>query len=203
QRRSHSSRRWLSRGACRSGFAAEAMNVHRHFAQSYTQARDKFVAAAGARSADLFRHVHPALHGVEGEDLSIDLALLGKPDAASLLLLTSGTHGVEGFCGSGCQTALLREDPFLRAIGHSDIAVLMLHALNPYGFSHLRRVNEDNIDLNRNFVDFGSPLPVNRAYAEIHSMLLPATWPPGDSETRLNTWIEQHGRKAYQAAVSG
>ena len=79
----------------------------------------------------------------------------------------------------------------------------MLHALNPYGFSHLRRVNEDNADLNRNFVDFGSPLPVNRAYAEIHSMLLPATWPPGDSETRLNTWIEQHGRKAYQAAVSG
>ena len=50
----------------------------------------------------------------------------------------------------------------------------MLHALNPYGFSHLRRVNEDNADLNRNFVDFRAPLPVNAAYAEIHSLLLPA-----------------------------
>jgi Protein of unknown function (DUF2817) len=179
------------------------MNVHRHFAQSYTQARDKFVAAAGARSANLLRHVHPALHGVEGEDLSIDLALLGKPDAASLLLLTSGTHGVEGFCGSGCQVALLHDDQFMRAIGRSDIAVLMLHALNPYGFSHLRRVNEDNVDLNRNFVDFGKPLPVNSAYAEIHSLLLPATWPPTtESEARLDAWVAQHGRAAYQAAVS-
>jgi hypothetical protein len=80
----------------------------------------------------------------------------------------------------------------------------MLHALNPYGFSHLRRVNEDNADLNRNFVDFAAPLPVHRAYAEIHSMLLPASWPPpADNETRLNAWIAQHGRKAYQAAVSG
>ncbi len=83
------------------------------------------------------------------------------------------------------------------------IAVLMLHALNPYGFSHLRRVNEDNVDLNRNFVDFAAPLPVNPAYAEIHSLLLPATWPPStESEARLGAWVAQHGRQAYQAAVS-
>ena len=179
------------------------MSAATHFAQSYSQARGKFLAAAGARSADLFRHAHPGEHGVEGEELSMDVALLGKPDAASLLLLTSGTHGVEGFCGSGCQTALLRDDRFLRAIGRSDIAVLMLHALNPYGFSHLRRVNEDNVDLNRNFVDFGKPLPVNSAYAEIHSLLLPAMWPPStESEARLDAWVARHGRAAYQAAVS-
>src|SRR2546430_11472 len=128
----------------------------------------------------------------------------GSAAAAGLLLLISGTHGVEGFCGSGCQVALLHDPTFIAEVERSGIAVLMLHALNPYGFSHLRRVNEDNADLNRNFVDFGSPLPVNRAYALMHSLLLPATWPPpGDSETRLNTWIAQHGRKAYQAAVSG
>jgi len=80
----------------------------------------------------------------------------------------------------------------------------MLHALNPYGFSHLRRVNEDNADLNRNFVDFTAPLPTNGAYAEIHSLLLPATWPPAaDSEARLGAWVAKHGPKAYQAAVSG
>jgi hypothetical protein len=97
----------------------------------------------------------------------------------------------------------LHDPLFIAEVERSGIAVLMLHALNPYGFSHLRRVNEDNADLNRNFVDFGGPLPVNRAYAEIQSMLLPATWPPpGDSETRLDAWIAQHGRKNYQAAVS-
>lgn len=179
------------------------MSAVGHFAQSYREARDKFVAAAGAREARRFRQVHPAERGADGEELSVDFALLGTADASSLLLLTSGTHGVEGFCGSGCQVALLHDDQFLRAIERSGAAVLMLHALNPYGFSHLRRVNEDNVDLNRNFVDFGKPLPVNSAYAEIHSLLLPATWPPAmDSEARLGAWVAQHGRQAYQAAVS-
>src|ERR1700730_10758818 len=179
------------------------MTAAPNFAQSYAEAREKFVAAATARDIHQFRHVHPAERGAQGEELSMDFALLGKPDATSLLLLTSGTHGVEGFCGSGCQSALLHDDRFLRAIERSGIAVLMLHALNPYGFSHLRRVNEDNVDLNRNFVDFAAPLPMNPAYAAIHSLLLPATWPPSmESEARLGAWVAQHGRQAYQAAVS-
>jgi hypothetical protein len=84
------------------------------------------------------------------------------------------------------------------------VAVLMLHALNPYGFSHIRRVNEDNADLNRNFLDFGKPLPVNAAYAEIHALLLPSTWPPAaETERKLGAWVAKHGPKAYQSAVSG
>ena len=133
----------------------------------------------------------------------MDFALLGTPDASGLLFLMSGTHGVEGFCGSGCQVALMHDDRFMRAIERSGACVLLLHALNPYGFSHLRRANEDNIDLNRNFVDFDKPLPENPAYAEIHSLLLPETWPPAaESETRLRAWVERQGLKAYQAAVS-
>jgi hypothetical protein len=83
------------------------------------------------------------------------------------------------------------------------VAVLMLHALNPYGFSYLRRTNEDNIDLNRNFVDFHAPLPDDPRYAELHPHLLPATWPPSkENEAHLQAWIAKHGEKAYQAAVS-
>ena len=131
-------------------------------------------------------------------------AFVGKPGARNLLLLISGTHGVEGFCGSGCQVALLHDAAFLKAVELAKVEVLMLHALNPYGFSHLRRVNEDNADLNRNFVDFGSPLPVNTAYAEIHELLLPASWPPSAAtEAKLAAWVAANGAKAYQAAVSG
>src|ERR1700681_3685975 len=166
------------------------MNAAPHFSQSYVEARDKFLAAARMRGAKLTNHVHPTKRGAPGEKLSMDFALPGSADSPGMLLLISGTHGVEGFCGSGCQVALLNDPTFIAEVERSGIAVLMLHALNPYGFSHLRRVNEDNADLNRNFVDFGSPLAVNRAYAEIHSMLLPATWPaPGESETRLNGLI--------------
>src|SRR6266536_1701185 len=181
-----------------------AMNAALHFAQSYSEARDKFLAAGEARSARRFRHVHPAERGAQGEELSIDLAQIGDDRAPGLLLLTSGTHGVEGFCGSGCQVALLHDDAFLAAVERSGVSVLMLHALNPYGFSHLRRSNEDNADLNRNFVDFSAPLATSPAYAEIHPLLLPAAWPPPqDSEAKLGAWSRTHGEKAFQAAVSG
>lgn len=174
------------------------------FAQTYAEARDKFLTAAHVAKATLSRHVHPSARGAADEELSIDLAYLGAPDASGLLLLISATHGVEGFCGSGCQVALLRDDSFRAAIEDSGAAVLLLHALNPHGFSHLRRVNEDNADLNRNFMDFSAPLPVNAAYAELHAPLLPASWPPpAASEAGLGAWLAKHGAKAYQAAVSG
>ena len=170
------------------------MNVATHFAQSYAEAREKFLAAGRARGARLFRHVHPSERGAQGEELSIDLAQIGDERSPALLLLTSGTHGVEGFCGSGCQVALLHDDTFQAAVERCDASVLMLHALNPYGFSHLRRANEDNADLNRNFVDFSSPLPSNPAYAEIHALLLPGAWPPPqESESKLGAWIKAHG----------
>ncbi len=180
------------------------MNPAGHFAATYGEARAKFLAAAEAAGAGVSRHVHPSQRGAEGEELSIDLAMLGESDAPGLLLIISGTHGVEGFCGSGCQTALLRDDGFRAEVDRAGVAVLMLHALNPYGFSHLRRVNEDNADLNRNFVDFDKPLPVNAPYEQIHSLLLPSSWPPpADSERQLGAWVASHGTSAYQAAVSG
>ena len=180
------------------------MNAIPHFAQSYAEARDKFLAAAAGRGARIFRHVHPSERGARGEELSIDVAEIGDERSPAMLLLSSGTHGVEGFCGSGCQVALLSDDAFVEAAERSGVAVLMLHALNPYGFSHLRRANEDNADLNRNFVDFAAPRPPASAYAEIHPLLLPAAWPPpADSEAKLHGWIKLHGEKAFQAAVSG
>ena len=180
------------------------MNPVPHFAQSYAEARDKFLAAAEARGARVFRQVHPSERGAQGEELSIDLAQIGPEKAQGLLLVSSGTHGVEGFCGSGCQIALLHDDAFLAEVERSGVGVLMLHALNPYGFSHLQRTNEDNADLNRNFVDFSAPLPDGGAYSEIHALLLPSTWPPpAESEAKLNEWASRHGAKAFQAAVSG
>src|SRR5258708_12107904 len=108
-----------------------AMNAALHFAQSYAEARDKFLAAGEARSARRFRHVHPAERGAQGEELSIDLAQIGDDHAPGLLLLTSGTHGVEGFCGSGCQVALLHDDAFPAPAPRSPVPVLFLPPPNP------------------------------------------------------------------------
>jgi hypothetical protein len=64
----------------------------------------------------------------------------------NLLIMISGTHGIEGLTGSAVQRYLLDQKI------NKNMSVLMVHGFNLYGFKNFRRVNETNIDLNRNFV---------------------------------------------------
>jgi hypothetical protein len=177
------------------------------FSPSYAQARAKFLAAAEAAGLDNEPHWHPLL-GREGERLAMDLVRQGRRDARRVLIISSACHGVEGFCGSGIQTALLSEPEWLAAVeaaAASDIAVLYIHALNPHGFSWLRRVTQEGVDLNRNFVpDFHAPLPANAGYEEIASALVPAHWPPGAADqARLDDYALRHGQRGLQKAITG
>ncbi len=175
-----------------------------HFSATYAEARRRFMAAATSRRLPIETHVHPDVRGADGEDLAIDVACMGPAGAVAVLVLISGTHGAEGFCGSGAQVAMLHDPAFIEAVAASGVRVVLLHALNPYGFSHLRRTNEDNVDLNRNFRDFAVPPPPNAAYAEVHGFMVPASWPPGaDALARMQAYIAQRGLPALQAAVSG
>jgi hypothetical protein len=154
------------------------------FSATYAQARRRFLDAARERSAAIDVYRHPR-QGAEGEELAIDTALLGPADTDKLFIVSSGTHGPEGFAGSACQLALLNDELAKRATDRG-IALLLMHAVNPFGFSHLKRTNEENIDLNRNFNDFSQPYPVNPVYEEIHALLVPAAWPPSeDHEAKL------------------
>ena len=141
------------------------------FAHDYSEARDKFVAAASAAGAELTAAAHP-LRGPKGEHLSLDVARLGPAAATAYLCLGAGTHGIEGFCGSGALIALLRSDIFSRL--PENVAVLLLHGINPHGFAWQRRVTEDNVDLNRNLRDMAQPFPDNPGYEEIYAALNPA-----------------------------
>src|SRR5690349_23341970 len=99
------------------------IDISAAFAATYAQAREKFRATALARGLDVVSHTHPTARGAENEELAADLALFGDPQASALLLLTSAMHGVEGFCGSGCQVALLQDDAIAAAIERSGVTV--------------------------------------------------------------------------------
>jgi hypothetical protein len=102
------------------------------------------------------------------------------------------------------QIGLLHDEDFVRAVNDARVAVALVHAVNPFGFSHGRRVNEDNVDLNRNFRDFNLPPPANPAYAELHALLIPPTWPPTpEHEAKNAAYVAAHGVRAYQTAVTG
>ena len=179
------------------------MNASDFFAQTYAEARAKFLAAADAAGLAVQSHPHP-LRGRDGEALAMDVARFGPADAAAVLLVSSACHGVEGFCGSGVQAALLADPAFHAAAQAADVAVLYVHALNPHGFSWWRRTTHENVDLNRNWQDFSQPLPENTAYDELAHLLVPPTWPPApEVDAALADFVARRGAMALQTAVSG
>lgn len=172
------------------------------FAASYYDARSKFLRATHDLGAQHEEYREPGL-GAQGEHLSMDVTHLGPLNARRMLLLSSGCHGVEGHAGSAAQVMLLLDKEFRQRLYQQGVCVLLVHALNPYGFSYSRRVTADNVDLNRNCVDFSQPLPPNPEYAALHSVLVPTVWPPdADNVRALTLAIETTGLRRFQDAVT-
>jgi hypothetical protein len=173
------------------------------FSADYAAARAAFRAAAAEAGGTLESLAHPQ-KGPDGGDLAADVAVFGPRTASRWLVMISATHGVEGFCGSGAQVDWLRRGEAARL--PSDVAVLMIHAINPYGFAWLRRVTEDNVDLNRNWIDFAAPLPVNRGYDALARAAVPTEWTEAsrsESARTLGAYAAEHGAMALQQAISG
>jgi len=178
-------------------------SIHSAFSKSYAEARQKFLDAAQAAGLKVQSHYHP-LPGRDGESLAMDVVREGAADAKQLLVISSACHGVEGYCGSGVQVHALRDAAWRQAAREAGVAVLYIHALNPYGFSHVRRVTHENVDINRNFNDYSKPLPVNTAYRELQPLLLPDVWPPDAANaSAVAKFIAERGMPAFQAAISG
>jgi ribosomal protein S18 acetylase RimI-like enzyme len=173
------------------------------FSRSYAEARSRFLSACAEAGAGLRSHRH-ALPGPDGAPLYLDEARFGAPGARRVLFVASGTHGIEGFCGSGIQTFLLRSGVAARLA--ADTALVLVHAVNPYGFAWLRRVNEDNVDLNRNFLDHGGRHPENPDYDGLYAALNPARL---DEETlaaslaAIRAFESERGSAASYRALSG
>ena len=71
--------------------------------------------------------------------------------------------------------------------------------------AHLRRVTEDNVDLNRNFRDHSVPYPDNPAYEKLADDIAPVSisfWAEVASWSRLLWFRATAGHAASQAAVS-
>ena len=171
-----------------------------YFPDNYRNARHAFIAACEARDLGVTSRLHPAETGADGKPLFLDTATIGARDAKTALLLISGTHGVEGYFGSGVETGLLREG----LAAPKGAKIVLLHALNPFGFSWDRRVNEDNADINRNFADFDHP-PANKDYdaladAIVLSDLQPETMKRANA--KLRAFSDAHGAFKLQEAVS-
>lgn len=163
-----------------------------NFVESYSEACAQFRLMCAEQGIPCEEHVHP-LRGPDGGALATQVARMGARDSARLLVLNCGTHGVEGLAGSAClQSFLSRGDWSVP----DDTAVLLIHLINPWGTAWRRRQTEDNVDLNRNFVDFGAPLPGNVRYETLRDALTP-------SRVDGPIWIESQRRIADFRVTQG
>jgi hypothetical protein len=176
--------------------------ANRHFSATYFEARQKFrddVAKAGGAAV-----AYPSsAQGPDRQELSTDVAWFGDRRASSVGIVVSATHGAEGYCGSAAQL------DWLAGKGHERLrsgqAMLLIHALNPYGFAWDRRVTQEGCDLNRNFVDFSAPLPHNDAYDLLADCFVTRE-PDGPAveaaEAKIKAFRHEHGELAFRKARS-
>jgi len=179
--------------------AAEDLAV---FPSSYGDARKQLLTLSKCSSLfdSMLSLTLEGCRGAEDEYLSTEVIWLGPKTANRVVVLISATHGVEGFVGTAVQIDLLAR---LGKAGQlpQDTAVLIVFALNPYGFSRFRRCDEAGIDLNRNFVDFGQALPENTGYELLREAIYCE-----DAEQRhrlFEVFLGKHGQSAFEVAVSG
>jgi len=174
------------------------------FAPDYAGARDRFTAAATAAQGRLERLTHPE-PGPDGGSVSCDVAWFGPAEAEAVLVVLSGTHGVEGFAGSGAQVDWLRRSGGASRLPPG-LAVLMIHGVNPHGFAWERRVTHENVDMNRNWIDFAAPLPDNPGYDQLAGVISPAVWTDRarpEAEAAFQAYAAAHGPAALGVALSG
>ena len=173
------------------------------FADDYRDARQRFLDACARARLETRQWLNPH-PGPLGETLATDSAWIGPRDARAVLVMVSATHGVEGFPGSAAQIDWVLHacpDPL-----PDEVAVLVVHAINPFGFAWLRRVTEEGVDLNRNFVDFSRPLPDNPGYDTLADALLPERLDAESlraADARIEAYRSSHGEIALMLARSG
>jgi hypothetical protein len=168
---------------------------------NYVESRNKFNALAKELGATLVSYVHETPAN-ELPPLSTDTAYLGSVQAPTLVVISSGTHGVEGYAGAACQYRFMQN--YRERYESEHIAYLLVHAVNPWGFFHDRRVTCEGVDLNRNFAEF--PVRPVSAYGKYHDMLVSnfRPLPLGLlNELRFLVYgLTRKRRRALQAAIT-
>lgn len=170
---------------------------------SYLESREAFLRLGANLGAKPGRFFYDDIANGSPR-LSTDIVYLGPGDAPTIVVVASGTHGVEGYAGAACQLQFMQT--YQNRFANNGIAYLLVHAVNPWGFFHDRRVTREGVDLNRNFVDFPVTDREHSGYRAYHKRLITNFRPfPARfwNEVRLlSCAFTSKRRQALQAAIT-
>ncbi len=106
------------------------------------------------------------------KEMPVHVAQIGNREAGHAVVITSGVHGLELPFGSYMQWTWLPAAIEICS-RKKDISFVFVHALNPFGAEHGLRGDRNNIDVNRNFVDFSSDPPTPEGYPQLAEAIYP------------------------------
>jgi len=144
-----------------------------YFSSGYDESRTRFRENCRRQiaSPDDFCRSFPIASPTD-KDLTIDYGFFGRGND-QLIVIQSGIHGSEAIPGAAVQELVLKE--YLARLLDRHFDVFLIHALNPYGFKYVRRTDEFNVNLNRNFaVDARDYEKRNADYERLRSLFEPA-----------------------------
>jgi hypothetical protein len=173
-----------------------AVSLVKYFSPDYFTAKHRFLDACDRLALE---HHSLAIDAPSptAELLTIDVALRGAQRPQRVLIVSSGVHGVEGFFGSAVQLAFLEGLP-REWQPPKDSAIVLIHALNPFGFAWQRRFNEENVDLNRNFLLSEQAYKGAPPLADVFRRTLkPAPWRVNFHNVRVARLALRHGVRSF------
>ena len=160
--------------AARQETPAETYAYSDSFATSYEETRENIRARVAKLTAAGITVEHTPYAIDENDGLYIDTIYLPAATThTNLIVITTAVHGMEGYIGAVMLDVFFEE--IYPTLDHENTGILVVANVNPYGMKYLRRYNENNVDLNRNFIlDWDSfDLAVNDKYPIVESFLGP------------------------------
>jgi len=151
------------------------------YPRSYDGSRARFRQNLD-RVQQFWPNAHLESHRISSEEgLTIDwIESTALESCERVLIFTTGEHGIEAYAGSAVLQVFI--DEYIHRLQPETTGMLLVHAINPWGMKYRRRVNSQNVDLNRNFLLESSDLAgagkcydpaFNPTYAELNHWLNP------------------------------
>lgn len=177
--------------------------LEKYFVNDFFICRENFLSAVNQlKETDLtFVESKQWLVDKNQEQVATNAVYIGEKNAKKVLVIISGTHGVEGYCGSAIQNFLLSNISKQTIKLPKDNAIIMLHALNPWGMLWARRCDHQGIDVNRNFVDFSNLPKANTDYEKVLDFLNIAD--PKVRQEKMKTLVAHWGQTHFDEVFSG
>ncbi|QFT88994.1 murein peptide amidase A [Bacillus sp. THAF10] len=180
-----------------------------HFINSYEESKSRFLQYEESLT-QTWNDVSHEAYTIE-QEATIDLWWANANQSkTNLIVLTSGVHGVEGYVGSAMMDVFLQD--ISRQLHAENTGIVLVHSINPIGMKEMRRYNENNVDLNRNFIyDWDSfDKDMNSEYEDLKGFLQPEK-PVGNIAWRdagfygeiLKTVITDGSAKIEKALLTG